>query len=112
MRQLLTEAVVLALCGAAVSVLVLAKGMPILTAWLPFSSNVAAAGLDMRVLGFTFVVSVVTALLFGILPAMQASRPDLTTAFKDSDRTTAAPGKLHADAARSSFCRYPWQWCS
>ena len=41
-------------------------------------------GLNTRVLVFTLVVSVVTALLFGILPALQASRPDLTTAFKDS----------------------------
>jgi len=100
-RQLLTEAVLLALCGAAVSVLVLVRGMPVLTKWLalPFDGG-SSASLDMRVLGFTLVVSVVTALVFGILPALQASRPDLTTAFKDADRTvTAAPGKLFLRSA-------------
>jgi len=101
-RQLLTEAIVLALCGAAVSMLVLTKGMPTLSAWLSLTLGGAAkAGLNMRVLGFTIVVSVVTALLFGILPALQASRPDLTTAFKDSDRSvTMTRAKL---MLRSSF---------
>ena len=95
-RQLLTEAIVLALCGAAVSVLVLTKGMPTLSAWLSLTLDGAAkAGLNMRVLGFTVVVSVVTASPFGILPALQVSRPDLTTAFKDSDRSvTMSRAKL------------------
>jgi putative ABC transport system permease protein len=96
-RQLLTESVLLAFCGAAVSVLVLLRGMPVLTAWLPISldNSSGSVSLNVRVLAFTLVVSVVTALLFGILPALQASRPDLTTAFKDANRSmTAAPSRL------------------
>ena len=101
-RQLLTESVVLALAGAALSVLVLVRGMPVLANWLSITiGGTAGVGLNTRVLAFTLVVSVVTALLFGILPALQASRPDLTTAFKDGDRsTTASPARL---LLRSSF---------
>jgi len=101
-RQLLTEAVVLALCGAAVSMVVLLRGMPTLAGWLSLTFDGAiGASLDLRVLAFTLGVSVVTALLFGILPALQASRPDLTRAFKDNDRgATTPPAKL---LLRSTF---------
>jgi predicted permease len=71
--------------------------MPVLTAWLPISldNSSGSVSLNVRVLAFTLAVSVVTSLLFGILPALQASRPDLTTAFKDAGRgVTAAPTRL------------------
>jgi putative ABC transport system permease protein len=101
-RQLLTESVVLALIGTALTLLVLWRGMPIVATWLsPLVNGVSGVSLDGRLLVFTIVVSVLTALLFGILPALQASRTDLTTAFKASDRsTTSAPSKLRL---RSTF---------
>jgi putative ABC transport system permease protein len=98
-RQLLTESLVLAMLGMAVGLLVLWRGMPVLTNWLSLT-GAGGIGLDGRLLAFTIVVSVLTAMLFGIVPALQASRTDLSTAFKDSDRTsTSAPSKLRLRSA-------------
>src|SRR5262249_34345549 len=46
-------------------------------------------GLDLRVLAFTFSVSVLTGLLFGLIPAWRATRVDLTPALKDTGRSSA-----------------------
>ena len=57
--------------------------------------NAATITLDSRVLLFTLFISLLTAVLFGLAPAMQASRPDLNAVFRDSDRkTTSASGRL------------------
>jgi putative ABC transport system permease protein len=51
--------------------------------------RVREISIDPRVAGFTLLVSVVTGVLFGLAPAIQVSRPDLTEALKESGRGTA-----------------------
>ncbi len=87
-RQLLTESVVLALCGGAGGLLVAFWARGGVLAFLPNLPIPIDAGLDLpldlRVLGFTLGAALVTGLLFGIAPALQASRPDLVGAVKDA----------------------------
>lgn len=88
-RQLLTESVVLSLTGG---VLGLAFGLlgirallSVNTAGLPRVGQAGAlVGLDWRVVGFAILVSVGTGLLFGLIPAIQSARTDLTTVLKES----------------------------
>ena len=55
----------------------------------------ASIALDLRVLTATAGLSVLTALLFGVVPALQVSRPDLTSALKDGTRgASAGRGRL------------------
>jgi predicted permease len=78
-RQLLTEAVLLSVTGAAVGVLAAYKGVAALSAFLPYYSfpHEAAIHVNSAVLAFTAGVAVLTGILFGISPAWQLSRPQL-----------------------------------
>jgi predicted permease len=90
-RQLLTESVLLALAGGALGLLFALWGKDILLS-LRFSGQEMSSlqtGLDARVLAFTFAVSVLTGLLFGLIPAWRATRVDLTPALKDTGRSSA-----------------------
>src|SRR5689334_11707368 len=85
-RQLLTESLVLALLGgvlalplAALLSRVIARVQPP----LPIDLGLAVSP-DWRVLVFTFVVAVITGAVFGLIPALRASRPDLVPALKDA----------------------------
>jgi predicted permease len=88
-RQLLTESVMLSLAGGVVG---LGAGYAGIRAILSVSpGNIprigregAAVGLDWRVLGFTPALSIVTAILFGLVPALQSSRADLNSTLKES----------------------------
>ena len=96
--QLLTEAAVLALVGGALGVLV-ARGL--VQALLAISPDnlprVAEIGIDWRVAFFTLGLSLGTSLLFGLAPAMQASRGDLRDALKGGDRAASnASGRFRA----------------
>src|SRR5215510_815539 len=91
-RQLLTESVLLALAGGALALLFAMWGKDLLLS-LRFSGQEMSSlqtGLDARVLAFTFAVSVLTGLLFGIIPAWRATRVDLTPALKDTGRSSAS----------------------
>ena len=89
MRQLLTESVVLSMIGG---VLGLGLGMAGIRALLAVNPgniprigvNGAGVSIDWRVLAFTAVVSLVTGLVFGLVPALQSSRLDLNTTIKES----------------------------
>ena len=86
-RQLLTESLLLALIGAALGVVFAHWGTSFIASQLPNSiPRLAEANVDLRVLIFTLVVSIVTGLLFGLAPAAQASRLNLTDALKEGDR--------------------------
>jgi len=100
-RQLLTEGLVLASLGAVVCLAVVSFGMSALLKWLPqWLPRLNEVSLSPAVLAFTGVVSLVTAIVFGILPALQASRLDLATAFKAGSRSaTSSRGKLRLRSA-------------
>ena len=80
-RQLLTESILLALFGAALGVLIAYWGRDLLWAYRPPNLGAAAVelGFDLQVFAFTLAVAVITGVLFGLAPALQASKPDLKT---------------------------------
>lgn len=82
-RQLLTESLLLALLGGGLGLVVAYWLTGALRSWLPLADS----GLDARVLGFALLISVVTGLLFGLVPALRASRPDLVPELKGSRST-------------------------
>lgn len=84
-RQLLTESVLLATCGGALGLGLAYWLVDAMMAFkppldIPLSTELH---LDYRVLVFTAVVSVLTGVVFGLLPALQATNPDLVPALKD-----------------------------
>ncbi len=88
-RQLLTESVLLAVFGSVLGLLLGFLGVRALLAVSPaglprIGENGAAVGLDWRVLIFTLLVAFVTGILFGLFPALSASKTDLNTSLKDS----------------------------
>ncbi len=92
-RQLLTESMLLAFVGGAVGVLFAIWGTDALAAIGESGGDVLPEGitygLNFRVLLFTLAVSMVTGALFGLAPALRATRLDLTSAMKESSRGTA-----------------------
>jgi predicted permease len=89
-RQLLTESVLLAVAGGALGLLFALWGRDLLLK-LRFSGQEMSSlqtGLNGRSLAFTFAVSVLTGLLFGLAPAWRATRVDLTPALKDTGRSS------------------------
>ena len=95
-RQMLTESVLVAVLGGAFGLLLAALGQGLLgkaASLLPQSlgspsaaARIASSGIDFWVLGFTLAISVVTAVLFGLTPAVQASRGELNVSLKEGGR--------------------------
>ena len=88
-RQLLTESIVLSVAGGVLGLFVGWAGIRALlsvnTAGLPrVGENGADVGLDLMVVAFTMAVSLATGVIFGLIPALQSSRTDLTTTLKES----------------------------
>jgi putative ABC transport system permease protein len=93
MRQLLVESLLLALVGGALGLLIAMWVNDLLAQIKPASNpafgardlstlNFEAAGIDLRVLAFTFGLSLLVGVIFGLIPAWQASRPDLSETLK------------------------------
>ena len=92
-RTLIVEGLMLALSGAAIGLLLAYLAVQGIKAWLPAGlPRVAAIGIDLRVLIAATLAAAVCGVLFGIIPALQSARPDLTNALKDSGRSTTASG--------------------
>jgi putative ABC transport system permease protein len=93
-RQLLTESLLLAVVGGGLGLLLAEWGVKLILAFsansLPRASEIA---LDTRVLVFTVAVSVLTGLVFGLAPALQASRADVHESLKETARS--ATGGRH-----------------
>ena len=90
-RQLLAESLILALGGAAVGTLIAWGGLKSLVAAIPEQIIPAEAviRLNLPVLFFALGVSVMTALVFGLVPALQAARRDLNDPLRDSGKGTS-----------------------
>jgi predicted permease len=91
-RQLLTESVMLSVLGGVLGILFAYWGAHTIISFV--SSNQTrplgfATGVDLRVLGFTFTVSLLTGILFGLAPAFRSVRVDLTPALKEGEGGTA-----------------------
>lgn len=84
-RQLLTESMMLALAGGGLGGLMAWWLVDLVTAFKPPVDFALAIDLkiDWRVLVFTFIVAFLTGVLFGLLPAWQATKPDLVSALKE-----------------------------
>ena len=98
-RQLLTESVILSLVGGAIGLLLAVWWSDLLIALgkddIPRAVHV---GMDLRVLGFTFGVSLLTGLIFGLVPALQSSSTELTESLKEG-------GRGSGEGARRNYVR-------
>ncbi len=94
-RQLLTESLILGLAGGALGLLIGAWGKDFLISFAPANlPQINAVGIDIRVLAFTFTASILTGIIFGLMPALKASHPDMNESLKDGSRSsTAGPGR-------------------
>jgi putative ABC transport system permease protein len=89
-RQLFTESMMLSVGGGAAGLLIAVWGVNWLVSLAPKTiPRVHEIAVDPRVICFTLLISVATSLLFGLAPALQASRPDLTGALKEGGRGSA-----------------------
>src|ERR1043166_6127393 len=87
-RQLLTESVVVALIAGAAGVLLARWGLAAVLAVWPGVPRASEIGLDPWVLGFALVVSLVTGLAFGLLPALRAAAPGVERALRSEEHTS------------------------
>ena len=87
LRQLLTESVILALVGAGLGLVLAKVGVNLIVAAYPDSiPRSGSIGLDVPVVVFTALVAIGTGLLFGLVPALHSSKPDLNDSLKDAAR--------------------------
>src|SRR6266581_8068706 len=95
-RHLLTESVLLAVVGGVLGLLLAVWGLDLLIALMPpnLVPRIGEIGLDVRVLGFNFALSLLTGVVFGLVPAWQTSRADAHEALKEGGRSQS-PGVRH-----------------
>lgn len=92
--QLLTESVLLSLCGGVVGLLLASWAVQLLVAYGPSDvPRLSEVGLDRYVLFFTFGIAALTGILFGLAPALHASRPDPGNMLKESGRGLSHGGR-------------------
>ena len=94
-RQLLTESLLLAFAGGALGIGFAATANRVLLAMLPHGQNTIPldVSLNLRLLGFTFAVTVCTAVLFGTLPSLRATRLQLKESLKSGSGAAPAAGR-------------------
>ena len=99
-RQLLTESLVLAVLGGGLGLLLAAWGSSalgrVVALYLPRAGEIA---LSLPVLGFTAFLIILTGVVFGLIPALQASRADLQSVLKDAGRGSAGTPRTGMRAA-------------
>ncbi|HEX8175887.1 MAG TPA: ABC transporter permease [Pyrinomonadaceae bacterium] len=85
-RQLLTESVLMSLLGGAAGLLLAYWGIKLITGFGPTLPRTKEIGIDLTVLLFTLLVSVLTAVIFGLSPALQLSKADFNEVLKEGGR--------------------------
>jgi ABC-type antimicrobial peptide transport system permease subunit len=103
-RQLLTESVLLSLAGGAVAIGLAIWGTRLLLAFKPENlPRLSEIGVDARVLGFTMGISILTGLIFGLVPAWAASRGGVGEALRQAARVNDCEARLWWLSLR-------WRW--
>ena len=115
MRQLLTENVVLSLVGCGCGLVLAFWGTRLFALIVPtgFPELLRDVHVDARVLAFALVVSVASSLVFGLLPALRASRVDLNDVLKEGGRgrQRRAPARPRPRCSwPRSACRWSCSW--
>lgn len=102
-RQLFTESLAIALVGTVLGILLAWKSLAFIIAWLPSSSFPAESVIEMNmpVLLFSASLAFATAIVFGIAPALQLSRPDVARVVQSSGRRVM--GSLHGKRTHSAM---------
>ncbi len=95
LRQSLTESLVIALLGGTISLLLALGGVKFISARLFSELPGAEVSLDYKVFGFALLASLLTGLIFGVVPAWLASRADVNHALKESPRGSTAGRSQH-----------------
>jgi putative ABC transport system permease protein len=94
-RQMLTESVCLALLGGMLGLALSFWGTKafatLVPQWYPQAQEIT---IDIRVLAFTLAISILTGIMFGLAPALRASRVELTDSLKEGGRSSSA-GSRH-----------------
>src|SRR5712675_2329478 len=94
-RQLLTESVLLSVLGGALGILFSYWGAHAIVSFVASNQTRPlgfATGVDLRVLGFTVTISLLTGILFGVAPTFRGARVDLTPALKAGERSSGSSG--------------------
>jgi putative ABC transport system permease protein len=100
-RQLLTESVILALVGGIAGLLFAAWGMDALLALAPANlPRVSDVKIDGSALIFTLAITMLTGIIFGLAPALQASKPDINETLKESGGR-GSTGGIHRQRMRN-----------
>jgi len=99
-RQMLTESVLLALFGGALGLVAATWSRDLLVSLMPHNlaapgliSRIVGVRLDAWVLGFTLLISLVTGLVFGLAPALEASNFGVSEALKEGGRSSSGVGR-------------------
>lgn len=92
-RQLLVESLLLSVLGGVIGLLIATWGLSVIeTLGAKLNPMFTDLHIDLRTLGFTFGLSILTALIFGLAPALQLSKPDLANSLKDAGRGSGSSG--------------------
>ncbi|HEU4509139.1 MAG TPA: ABC transporter permease [Pyrinomonadaceae bacterium] len=95
-RQLLTESLLIALLGGAIGMLLAVWGTKALLALAPSTlPRLSAVQVDLRILLLSFGASLVCGVIFGLVPALTASKTNLVSSLKESERTDSGGGTRH-----------------
>jgi putative ABC transport system permease protein len=90
LRQLFTESTVLALAGGVVGLLLAIWGGRVLSSYIPEGiPRMTELAIDARVLAFTFGASLLTGVFFGLAPALQSAKTNLTETLKEGERNSS-----------------------
>ncbi len=96
LSQLLTESLLLAFIGGIVALVVVSLSMSLLLRFLPSDlPRLLEVGVNGVVLAFVLLISFVTGVLFGLIPALQTSRPEIVGNLKEGSQSAGTAGGYH-----------------